>query len=35
MAASAIAANGILRYAFGAAFPLFTLQMYESELGIH
>lgn len=32
--ASAVAANGILRYGLGAAFPLFTLQMYEG-LGIH
>lgn len=31
--ASAVAANGLLRYIFGAAFPLFTLQMYEG-LGI-
>ena len=31
--ASAMAANGLLRYIFGAAFPLFTLQMYE-KLGI-
>ena len=31
--ASALAANGLLRYTFGAAFPLFTLQMYE-RLGI-
>ncbi|KAK6609002.1 MFS polyamine transporter [Botrytis cinerea] len=31
--ASAIAANGFLRYIFGAVFPLFTLQMYEN-LGI-
>jgi len=31
--ASAVAANGLLRYTFGAAFPLFTLQMYEN-LGI-
>ncbi|KAI9740903.1 MAG: hypothetical protein M1818_004509 [Claussenomyces sp. TS43310] len=31
--ASAIAANGILRYLFGAAFPLFTTQMYD-KLGI-
>ncbi|KAI0469323.1 MFS multidrug transporter-like protein [Xylaria cf. heliscus] len=31
--ASAIAANGILRYSFGAAFPLFTENMYEG-LGI-
>lgn len=31
--ASAMAANGLLRYVFGAAFPLFTLQMYE-KLGI-
>ncbi|RDL31047.1 MFS general substrate transporter [Venustampulla echinocandica] len=32
--ASAVAANGILRYTLGAIFPLFTLQMYEA-LGIH
>jgi len=32
--ASAVAANGILRYGLGAAFPLFTLQMYEG-IGIH
>ncbi|TVY83941.1 Polyamine transporter [Lachnellula suecica] len=31
--ASAMAANGILRYIFGAAFPLFTLPMYN-KLGI-
>jgi hypothetical protein len=31
---SAIAANGILRFGFGAAFPLFTVQMYEG-LGVH
>ncbi|KAJ4336711.1 hypothetical protein N0V95_008549 [Ascochyta clinopodiicola] len=31
--ASAIAANGIFRYALGAAFPLFTVQMY-SALGV-
>ncbi|RYP19221.1 hypothetical protein DL767_009689 [Monosporascus sp. MG133] len=31
--ASAVAANGILRYAFGAGFPMFTIQMYE-KLGI-
>ena len=31
--ASAVAANGLLRYGFGAAFPLFTLQMYE-RMGI-
>jgi len=31
--ASAMAANGLLRYVLGAAFPLFTLQMYE-RLGI-
>lgn len=31
--ASAVAANGMLRYAFGAAFPMFTIQMYE-KLGI-
>jgi MFS family permease len=28
--ASAAAANGILRYGFGAVFPLFTVQMYRS-----
>ena len=32
--ASAVAANGFLRYTLGAAFPLFTLQMYE-KLGIN
>lgn len=32
-AASAIAANGLLRYILGATFPLFTVQMYE-RLGI-
>ncbi|KAN0092062.1 hypothetical protein V8E51_017909 [Hyaloscypha variabilis] len=32
--ASAGAANGILRYIFGAAFPLFTIQMYDA-MGIH
>lgn len=31
--ASAVAANGLLRYTLGAVFPLFTLQMYE-RLGI-
>ena len=31
--ASALAANGIIRYTFGAVFPLFTVQMYEA-LGI-
>lgn len=31
--ASAMAANGLLRYTMGAAFPLFTVQMYE-RLGI-
>lgn len=31
--ASALAANGLLRYILGTAFPLFTLQMY-SKLGI-
>ncbi|RKF79575.1 Polyamine transporter 4 [Golovinomyces cichoracearum] len=31
---SAIAANGILRYSLGGAFPLFTLQIYTG-LGIH
>ena len=33
-AASALAANGILRYGLGAVFPLFTLQMYEA-MGVH
>lgn len=33
-AASALAANGTLRYIFGAVFPLFTTQMYEN-LGVH
>ncbi|EPS44820.1 hypothetical protein H072_1147 [Dactylellina haptotyla CBS 200.50] len=32
-AASAMAANGLLRYGFGAVFPLFTIQMYTG-LGI-
>ncbi|KAI9690933.1 MAG: hypothetical protein M1822_008553 [Bathelium mastoideum] len=32
--ASAVAANGLLRYCFGAAFPMFTVQMYD-KLGIH
>jgi hypothetical protein len=31
--ASAVAANGLLRYSFGAAFPMFTLQIYE-KLGL-
>jgi hypothetical protein len=31
--ASALAANGFLRYVLGAVFPLFTLQMYRN-LGI-
>ena len=31
--ASAAAANGLLRYVLGAAFPLFTVQMYK-RLGI-
>ncbi|KAK6336528.1 hypothetical protein TWF696_002078 [Orbilia brochopaga] len=29
-AASALAANGLLRYGFGAVFPLFAIQMYEN-----
>ncbi|KAI9727718.1 MAG: MFS siderochrome iron transporter 1 [Chrysothrix sp. TS-e1954] len=33
-AASVLAANGVLRSLFGAVFPLFTTQMYNS-LGIH
>ncbi|KAF2227724.1 major facilitator superfamily domain-containing protein [Elsinoe ampelina] len=32
-AASALAANGTLRYTLGAVFPLFTVQMYE-KLGV-
>jgi hypothetical protein len=32
-AASAIAANGLLRYILGGTFPLFTIQKYE-KLGI-
>lgn len=31
--ASAMAANGLLRYTMGASFPLFTVQMYE-KLGV-
>ena len=31
--ASAMAANGLLRYSMGAIFPLFTVQMYE-RLGV-
>lgn len=31
---TAIAANGCVRYTFGAVFPLFTLPMYQN-LGIH
>ena len=33
-AATALAANGSIRYLLGAVFPLFTIQMYE-KLGIH
>lgn len=29
-AASALAANGLMRYGFAAVFPLFTLQMYRA-----
>ncbi|GFF49191.1 polyamine transporter 4 [Aspergillus udagawae] len=32
--ASALAANGTLRYTLGAVFPLFTIQMYQA-MGIH
>lgn len=32
--ASALAANGSVRYLLGAVFPLFTIQMYE-KLGVH
>jgi hypothetical protein len=31
--ASAMAANGLLRYVMGASFPLFTIQLYEA-LGV-
>lgn len=31
--ASALAANGLLRYTLGCVFPLFTVQMYD-KLGI-
>jgi hypothetical protein len=31
--ASAMAANGLVRYIMGASFPLFTVQMYEA-LGV-
>lgn len=31
--ASAMAANGVARYGMGAAFPLFTFQMYQ-RLGV-
>jgi len=34
LAASALAANGFLRYTLGAVFPLFTVQMY-TNLGVH
>ena len=33
-AASALAANGILRFTFSAVFPLFTVPMY-TKLGVH
>ena len=33
-AASALAANGILRFAFSVVFPLFTVQMYN-KLGVY
>ena len=29
-----MAANGIVRYIFGGAFPLFTIQMYTG-IGVH
>ena len=32
--ASAVAANGVIRFALGASFPLFIIQVYE-HLGIH
>jgi energy-converting hydrogenase Eha subunit G len=31
---TALAANGLVRYIFGAVFPLFTIQMYEN-LDVH
>ena len=34
-AASALAANSFARSSFAAAFPLFGVQMYESELLLH
>ncbi|CAG9988180.1 unnamed protein product [Clonostachys byssicola] len=33
--ASAVAANGMLRFAMGAAFPQFIIQLYDSSIGIH
>jgi hypothetical protein len=33
--ASAMAANGTLRFALGAAFPQFIIQVYQSQMGIH
>lgn len=33
--ASAVAANGMLRFALGAAFPQFIIQLYSSSIGIH
>ena len=32
--ASAVAANGVIRFALGAAFPLFIIQVYQ-KLGVH
>ncbi|KAK7225026.1 hypothetical protein V2G26_013029 [Clonostachys chloroleuca] len=33
--ASAVAANGMLRFAMGAAFPQFIIRLYDSSIGIH
>ena len=33
--ASAVAANGLLRFLLGAAFPQFIIQLYQSRIGIY
>ncbi|KAI1114132.1 hypothetical protein F5Y14DRAFT_191869 [Nemania sp. NC0429] len=33
--ASVVAANGLLRFLLGAAFPQFIIQLYQSRIGIH
>jgi hypothetical protein len=33
--ASAMGANGLLRFLLGAAFPQFIIQLYASRIGIH